>query len=563
MQLRSNLRLLRTVLEASTLLLSVSLAQGQSALFFFEGPSGTKTFGSSVGSAGDVNGDGVEDVVVGHPGDSINGSFSGSARVYSGADGGVLHVFAGEDPNDGLGRAIGRGGDVNGDGFDDVVVGVPFDFVQDRGSVRVYSGLNGALLHKFTGLVGGDLFGWSVDCGGDVDGDGLADVIVGAPSADPTRLNSGSAYVFSGATGQLLHQFDGDSKLGNLGIAVAMVEDANGDGFDDLVVGAHREGPGGRAFVFSGVDGSTLLTLDGAFPEGMFGGAVSGAGDVNGDGRGDVIVGTWADGTNGQQSGVAQVFSGADGSVLHSFYGQSDFTNLGASVAGAGDLNGDQLDDLLVGANDGPAGEVRAYSGADGSLLYTFTSGEAGDGLELECASIGDLNGDGINEILAGAWLGDTSNGPDTGAVWVFTVREEVGQNYCGPANLNSSGQSAEIGALGSRVVSLDDLRLEATRTALNQFAMFLNSPTQGLSQPPGSQGSLCLGGAIGRYNQNVMDTGPGGAVSIQLDLANTPTPGGPVSIQAGETWNFQLWFRDSNPGPTSNFTDGVAITFF
>ena len=91
---------------------------------------------------------------------------------------------------------------------------------------------------------------------------------------------------------------------------------------------------------------------------------------------------------------------------------------------------------------------------------------------------------------------------------------------------------------------------------------MFMNSQTQGLVMPPGSQGNLCLGGAIGRYRQDILNTGADGAVELQLDLSDTPTPTGCVAIQPGETWNFQLWFRDVNPGPTSNFTDGVSITF-
>ncbi len=89
-----------------------------------------------------------------------------------------------------------------------------------------------------------------------------------------------------------------------------------------------------------------------------------------------------------------------------------------------------------------------------------------------------------------------------------------------------------------------------------------MNSESQGFSNPPGSQGNLCLSGAIGRYRTSVFDSGPAGAFALQLDLANTPTPGGPVAIQPGETWFFQAWFRDHNPTPTSNFSDGISITF-
>ena len=85
---------------------------------------------------------------------------------------------------------------------------------------------------------------------------------------------------------------------------------------------------------------------------------------------------------------------------------------------------------------------------------------------------------------------------------------------------------------------------------------------TQAIVQPPGSQGTLCLGGAVGRYAKQVANTGTAGVLVLVLDLTDTPTPNGPVTVLAGETWNFQAWFRDKNPGTTSNFTNGVSVTF-
>ncbi len=167
-----------------------------------------------------------------------------------------------------------------------------------------------------------------------------------------------------------------------------------------------------------------------------------------------------------------------------------------------------------------------------------------------------DLDGDGDAEVLS------ASSGDDKIAWYENLMGPPVGANYCGPSNLNSSGQPAVLSAYGSIHVASNALRLAAANTATNQFAMFLNSRTQGLVVPPGSQGYLCLGGAIGRYKTDIMNTGAAGTAELQLDLTTTPTPNGPVAIQPGETWNFQLWFRDSNPGPTSNFTDGVSITF-
>ena len=114
-------------------------------------------------------------------------------------------------------------------------------------------------------------------------------------------------------------------------------------------------------------------------------------------------------------------------------------------------------------------------------------------------------------------------------------------------------------------LASDNSVTLTASLMAPNQVGYFLNSMTQGFVPfAGGSQGNLCLAGAIGRYRRSgeILGTGAGGTFSLILDLTDTPQPTGPVSVMAGETWNFQAWFRDNDPGPTSNFTDAVSVTF-
>ncbi len=132
---------------------------------------------------------------------------------------------------------------------------------------------------------------------------------------------------------------------------------------------------------------------------------------------------------------------------------------------------------------------------------------------------------------------------------------------YCTPAALNSTGFPALQWASGSFDVADNELTLTATQLPLNQFGYFLCSQTQSLAQPPGSQGNLCLGGTIGRFNKDVQNSGAVGAFSIQVDLTQLPVSP-PVAVQPGETWNFSAWYRDINPTPTSNFTDAVAVMF-
>ena len=119
------------------------------------------------------------------------------------------------------------------------------------------------------------------------------------------------------------------------------------------------------------------------------------------------------------------------------------------------------------------------------------------------------------------------------------------------------------IAAWGQTSAAANDVRLDIVSLPLNQFGMFITSQTQGFTpNPGGSQGNLCLGGAIGRYSKSLVNSGSTGQAFLQLDLTQTPTPGGPVVVQPGETWNFQTWYRDKNPTNTSNFTDGISITF-
>ena len=177
---------------------------------------------------------------------------------------------------------------------------------------------------------------------GDVNGDGKADFIVGAPYADPGgRADAGSAYVFSGADGSLLYQKDGGAAGDNFGLSVSAAGDGNGDGKADFIVGAFQADPGGRsgagsAYVYSGADGSILYQRDGGATGDQIGYSVSAAGDVNGDGKADFIVGAnGADPGGRADAGSAYVYSGADGSLLYQKDGVATEDRFGLSVGGA------------------------------------------------------------------------------------------------------------------------------------------------------------------------------------------------------------------------------------
>ena len=173
------------------------------------------------------------------------------------------------------------------------------------------------------------------------------------------------------------------------------------------------------------------------------------------------------------------------------------------------------------------------------------------NGIPDDCETFEDCNSNGIPDDCE---LDSDGDG---------TIDEcELGTNYCGPAVPNSSGLSGIMDASGSKVVADNALVLDARQLAVNKFGYFLVSDTQSfIPNPGGSQGNLCLGGTIGRYVKDVASTGSNGEISLQINLDKLPAPLN-VAVNPGETWNFQLWFRDQNPEQTSNFTDALAIKF-
>ena len=140
----------------------------------------------------------------------------------------------------------------------------------------------------------------------------------------------------------------------------------------------------------------------------------------------------------------------------------------------------------------------------------------------------------------------------------------EMGLKYCSPVNPNSTGLPGLLNGAGSVVAGHNAVQMNLAQLPIGQFGLLINGTATGLTPlAGGSQGTLCLGGAFGRYNAEVFMVDPMGQASVTLDLTQTPTPFGFVSIMAGETWYFQAWHRDQDNGPTSNFTEALGVTFF
>jgi hypothetical protein len=488
--------------------------------FRLNGAAAYNQAGWSVASAGDVNGDGFDDLIVGAPTAPIVnsnavasgityvvfGAASGFAPVIdlSGLDGTSGFRLSGVAAHDHSGISVASAGDVNGDGFDDVIIGGDAADINGDYSGTSYvvfgtgagfasnvdlSGLDGTTGFRLTGAAEKDAAGHSVASAGDVNGDGFDDVIIGAAGANPNGRTPGASYVVFGTDTGFASNIDLSSLDGSNGFKISGVVlddrtgtsvasgDINGDGYDDLIMGARFADPNGyysgaTYVVFgtdagfasnvdlSGLDGSNGFKLSGVAAYDQSGRSVASAGDINGDGFDDVIVGAPFADPNGTRSGASYVVFGKEGGFaanieLSSLDGSNGFRISGAterdfsgsSVASAGDVNGDGFDDVIVGAPYTGLDDYDHryfYSGAS-YVVFGKAGGFASDidvasldgtnGFKIEAliegvydyngqsvASAGDVNGDGFDDLIIGSRFAG-ANGYHSGSSYVVFGR--------------------------------------------------------------------------------------------------------------------------------------------
>jgi hypothetical protein len=443
--------------------------------------------GNAVSGAGDVNGDGVDDLIIGVAGGGAGDasyvvfgrtdSFAASMDLndLDGTDGFILNEV---DAGDLAGSAVSGAGDVNGDGFDDLIIGAQsaerngVDWVGESYVVFGHGGafaanldladLNGTNGFTLNGIDANDRAGYSVSGAGDVNNDGFDDVLIGAPedfnNADDT--NPGESYVvfghggafaasldladLDGTNGFTLNGIDNGDRVGD---TVSGAGDVNGDGFDDLIIGAPQADPNnmetaGESYVVFGhggaftaslnladLNGTNGFTINGIDAGDGSGGAVSGAGDVNGDGFGDLIIGAVGAAPNGAElAGASYVVFGHGGAFAASLNladldGNNGFTINGINadelsgfaVSGAGDVNGDGFDDVLIGA---PA--FNADPQEDGAAYVVFGA----DFTDVPTAvTLDTLQSQPASGFAAGGWLAALF--ATLGLVWIRLGRRQ------------------------------------------------------------------------------------------------------------------------------------------
>jgi hypothetical protein len=384
------------------------------------GESANDQFGWIARPIGDVDGDRVPDFVTSAPSKALGGANAGRVYVYSSKRGTLLWTADGE-PGDRFGSGIEAAGDVNGDGAGDVIASAPF-----AGYARILSGRDGTVLHTLKGDSVSEAFGMHVSGLADVNGDRVPDVIVGAPG-NPRAPGEfpGRAYVFSGKDGARLFVLKGERAADQFGAAVTGSSRA---GETLLVVGAPAAGPRrtGRAYVYTRLTETPAFVVDaddtGAALAAMF---VAVPGDLDGDGTGDVFLSDWSNAARGLSTGRVYVHSGASGRRLFSFTGETAGDGFGSSQSIAGDVDGDGTPDLIVGAWQfaGAAvagGKAYLYSGRTGALLKAYTCRTAGDAFGFDAVGIGDVDGDAtVDLLITSAW--SAVNGLHSGRVFIIS----------------------------------------------------------------------------------------------------------------------------------------------
>jgi hypothetical protein len=334
---------------------------GPSLLYEYSGAFRGASFGRAVSGVGDFNSDGYPDFAVGSRAPGRGNKNHGQIYVYSGLDGSLLYNNV-QETNDGFGMSIADLGDVDGDGIDDLAVG-HFE-TSGPGKLTVILGQTGQIYYTLVGEQDGSKFGGvAVDGIGDIDGDGLGDIVVGANRFDSDR---GKVYVYSGFDGTLINSISGEKQGDRLGKDVHNMGDVNGDGINDFAAGAflynlNGNDELGKVYVYSGFDGSTLFSQVGEEPGGSYAAWLGSAGDITGDGVSELAVGS---NQNDDFRGKVYVYDVTTSQLVYTAEGESSGDEFGKQVAGVGDVDGDGKLDLLVAAPEwgSAAGKIYLFS---------------------------------------------------------------------------------------------------------------------------------------------------------------------------------------------------------
>ena len=520
-------------------------------------------FGHSVTGAGDVNGDGYDDLIVGAPNSTASSSGEGYAFVYLGGSSGLspnpAWTVRSRRYNGGLGSAVAGAGDLNADGFDDVIVGAP-------GIDRVFAYLGGAAglstapawTIEDTGFFGDCLSG-----AGDVNGDGYDDVILGASRHTNGQEREGRVSLYLGTAEGLsatpAWRTESNERLGGEGESIAGGGDVNGDGFDDVFV-KRGEDPGYVIGFFGSATRPTPVPAEipvAGGEGGLFGSSIANAGDVDGDGYNDVIVGAHEYVAGEYREGAVYLYqstpTGLDPSAAWRVESNRFATGFGYAVAGAGDVNGDSFNDIVVGTFHRNGGGAVGYFGGPTGLSmvadWTITGAEGIDDLGESLAGAGDVNGDGYDDVIVGAPVsrraylypgGATGLASEPAWTGGTDAREGFGYSVAGAGDVNGDGYGdVLIGFYSDWIFDGGAVIYLGSATGLSADPVWTVTGPEGLGYAVAGAGDVNADG----YDDVLV--GSNGTTLLYLGDASGPSPSPSWSSQLDSSppWLGSSWF--------------------
>jgi hypothetical protein len=544
------------VFAAPVLWVLTTPAAAQTELYRVDGTAAGDQLGTSLAVVGDLDGDGASEFIIGAP----EAGGTGQVVLVHGRSGASLQTFSGSGAGDRFGHSVSALGDIDGDGFGDWIVGAPqrkYEPTQNYGAAVgpgyavVYSGQTSTALRTHIGPGVDDLFGFCVAGGGQsLDNDSTPDYVV-------VESWTSKVHVYSGASGALVRS----DSFPDSTFSAAIVGDVDGNGKGDYAVGwvCYAGAYTGEVWVVRGGNGGLIWKDDLSPYASEYGHNICAPGDLDGDTVPDVIGGGLDDGRfalNGK--GRIRVLSGAGGGLLFEGLGSVPFAYFSAAMTPMGDMDGDGTPEFAVGQPGwgGYSQNTRVYSGVSGSPVVELSPDGATPDAFGGALAAGDVNGDGLTDLLVGARLDDDA-GADAGSVTVFTVLTAP-TAYC-VAEVNSQGCTPSIFSTGTPSVTGNSFRVKAQNVLNNKSGLLFWGGVP--KQTSFGTGFKCIAPPTRRTAlQNSFGNPPpddcSGTYAFHWNAAYTAAQG----LTAGDDAYCQYWSRDPQSASNTNFTDALAF---